>query len=152
MRAGNFPSRISEADGRNSGSRCRRSLTFSFRIFKDFDLKRDWSIFQDKRWTIKDPKISAPHQLLEEWAVVAPDGSELPLHDLVDQGRQVGPLERLLKTGHLVEDAPQSPDVGLLVIDLNDQDDNDGSDDDDDDDDDCDGYDETLPSHISGLM
>ena len=38
----------------------------------------------------------APHQLLEEWAVVAPDGSELPLHDLVDQGRQVGALERLL--------------------------------------------------------
>ena len=38
---------------------------------------------------IKDPKVSAPHQLLEEWAVVAPDESELPLHDLVDQGRQV---------------------------------------------------------------
>ena len=83
----------------------------------------------------------APHQLLEEWAVVAPDGSELPLHDLVDQGRQVGPLERLLKTGHLVEDAPQSPDVGLLVINLNDHDH-----------DDCDANDETFPSHISGLM
>ena len=38
---------------------------------------------------LKDPKIMAPHQLLEEWAVVAPDGSELPFHDLVDQGRQV---------------------------------------------------------------
>ena len=91
----------------------------------------------------------APHQLLEEWAVVAPDGSELPLHDLVDQGRQVGPLERLLETGHLVEDAPQSPDVGLLVIDLEDEDDEDEVNDDDED---HDGYDETLPSHISGLM
>ena len=89
----------------------------------------------------------APHQLLEEWAVVAPDGSELPLHDLVDQGRQVGPLERLLKTGHLVQDAPQSPDVGLLVIDLNDHDDEL-----DDNHDDCDAIDETFPSHISGLM
>jgi len=42
----------------------------------------------------------------------------LAFHDLVDEGRQVGAFEGFLETSHLVDDAPQRPDVRLLVIDL----------------------------------
>ena len=59
-----------------------------------------------------------PDELFEERRVVPPDRSKLPLHDLVDEGGQVGALEGLLQGGHLVQDAAQRPDVRLLVIHL----------------------------------
>jgi len=39
-------------------------------------------------------------------------------HNLGDHGGHVGALERLLETGHLVEDAAEGPDVRALVVGL----------------------------------
>ena len=44
--------------------------------------------------------------------------SSLSAHDLIDECGQVGPLEGLLQARHLVHDAAERPDVGLLVVDL----------------------------------
>ena len=38
------------------------------------------------------------------------------LHDLVDEGGQVGPLEGPLLADHLVEDAAERPDVRLVPV------------------------------------
>ena len=54
--------------------------------------------------------ISA-YQFLQIVAVVSFDGGKGHLHYLVDQDWEVGALEGLLKTHHLIQDAAQGPDV-----------------------------------------
>ena len=56
------------------------------------------------------------YQLFQSIAVISPHGSKGHLHYLVDQHWEIGTLECLLQTHHLIEDAAQRPDVGLGIV------------------------------------
>lgn len=56
------------------------------------------------------------HERLERLRVVAANGRELALRDLMHERRQVRAVERALQARALVHDAAERPHVGLLVV------------------------------------
>ena len=75
-------------------------------------------VYSRKFEVCDDVMVMSSYQSLEAVAVVPLDGCKGHLHDLVDEGGEVGPLKRPLQTGHLVEHAAQCPDVALCVVGL----------------------------------